>query len=236
MVAQLCIILYVGAPGPTPFFCVFYRPSTGDPAVEQSREKAALVRSMAERCVAGEFEGSARRASHNPDCIRLGIDESTIRYHMNKVEPAAAAARAAERARVATESAAAEAARVPVKVVFVERAGAQPAAAAFETAIGVMKSHLGVHLKRVAECAREDASTALQSELEVEAEEREALETELEALKSRDATQRLELLASTARIAALEANLASASSSSATATAKAHATVGAAEGGATAAR
>jgi hypothetical protein len=225
-----------GAPGPTPFFCVFYRPSTGDPAVERSREKAALVRSMAERCVAGEFEGSAWRASHNPECIRLGIDESHIRYHMNKVEPAAVAARAAERARVATESAAAEAARVPVKVVFVERAGAQPAAAAFETAIGVMKSHLGVHLKRVAECAREDASTALQSELEVEAEEREALETELEALKLRDAAQWLEAEASLARIAALEAKLARTSSRAAGAAAAAAAVVGAAKEGATAAR
>ena len=104
---------------------MFYRPSTGDPAVEQSRKKAAFLRSLAERCVAGEFEGSARRASHDPECIRLGVSESAIRYHMNKVEyPAAVAARAAERARVATESAAAEAARVPVKVVFVERAGA----------------------------------------------------------------------------------------------------------------
>ena len=102
MVAQLCVFYFVGAPGPTPLFCMFYRPSTGDPAVEQSHKKAAVVRSMAERCVAGEFEGSARRASFDPDCIRFGIDESHIRYHMNKVEPAAAAARAAERARVAT--------------------------------------------------------------------------------------------------------------------------------------
>ena len=236
MVAQLCVFYYIWGTRPNPLFCVFYRPSTGDPAVEQSREKAALVRSMAERCVAGEFEGSARRASHNPDCIRLGIDESTIRYHMNKVEPAAAAARAAERARVATESAAAEAARVPVQVVFVERAGAQPAAAAFEAAVGVIESQIGVRVKRVAKHAREEASTTLQSELEEEAERREALETELEEFKLRDATQQLELRASTARIAALEANLARASSSSATATAKAHATVGAAKEGAAAAR
>ena len=118
-------ISYVGATRPNPLFFVrFTGPRPATPAVERSRKKAAIVRSMAERCVAGEFEGSARRASFDPDCIRLGIDESHIRYHMNKVEPAAAAARAAERARVATESAAAEAARVPVKFVFVERAGA----------------------------------------------------------------------------------------------------------------
>jgi hypothetical protein len=167
----------------------------------------------------------------------LGLSESAIRYHMNKVEdPAAVAARAAERARVATESAAAEAALVPVKVIFVERAGAQPVAAAFEAAAGVIESQIGVRVKRVAKHAREEASTALQSELEEEAERREALETELKEFMLRDATQRLELRASTARIAALEANLASASSSSATATAKAHATVGAAKGGTAAAR
>ena len=82
---------------------------------------------MAKRCVAGEFEGSAKRASHDPECIRLGVDESVIRYHVNKIgDPAAVAARAAERARVATETAAAEAARIPVRIVFVERAGAKP--------------------------------------------------------------------------------------------------------------
>ena len=69
---------------------MFYRPSTGDPAVEQSRKKAAIVRSMAERCVAGELEGSAWRASHDPEFIRLGVSESAIRYHMNKVEDPAA--------------------------------------------------------------------------------------------------------------------------------------------------
>jgi len=236
MVAQLCVFFICEQPRGTPFLYV-YRPSTGDPAAEHRRLKAALVRSMAGRCVAGEFEGSAWIASKNPECIRLGVSESAICYHINKVEdPDAVAARAAERARVATESAAAEAARVPVKVVFVERAGAQPAAAAFEAAVGVIESQIGVRVKRVAKHAREEASTALQSELEEEAERREALETELEEFKLRDATQQLELRASTARIAALEANLARASSRAAGAAAKAHATVGAAKGGAAAAR
>ena len=77
---------------------------------------------MAERCVAGELEGSAWRASHDPEFIRLGVSESAIRYHMNKVEdPAAVAARAAERARVATESAAAEAARTKADELILYR-------------------------------------------------------------------------------------------------------------------
>ena len=224
-------------PGLTPFLCVFYRPSTGDPAAEHRRLKAALVRSMAERCIAGEFEGSARRASHDPECICLGVSESVIRYHMNKVEdPAAAVVRAAERARVATETADAEAARVPVQFVFVERAGAKPAAAAVKAAIGVIESQIGVRVQGVAKHAREEASTALQSELEDEAERREALETELEALKLRDATQRLGVVASTARIAALEAKLARTSSSAVGAAAAAAAAIGAAKEDATAAR
>ena len=156
---------------------------------------------------------------------------------MDKIgDPAAAAARAAERARVATETAAAEAAQVPVKIFFVERAGAKPAAAAVKAAIGVIESQIGVRVQRVAKHAREEASTALQSELEDEAERREALETELEALKLRDATQRLEVVASTARIAALEAKLARTSSSAAGAAAAAAAAIGAAKEDATAAR
>ena len=54
-------ISYVGATRPNPLFFVrFTGPRPATPAVEQSRKKAAIVRSMAERCVAGEFEGGAR--------------------------------------------------------------------------------------------------------------------------------------------------------------------------------
>lgn len=163
----------------------------------------------------------------------MGVDESHTRYHMNKIEdPAAAAARAAECAGMATEFAAAEAARVPAKFIFVERAGAQPASAGVEAAIGIIESQIGVRVKSVAKHPREEASIVLLSELEDEAERREALETELGELKLCDATQRLELRASTARIAVLEAKLASTSSSAATAAVTAQATVGAAKGGA----
>ena len=163
----------------------------------------------------------------------MGVDESHTRYHMNKIEdPAAAAARAAECAGMATEFAAAEADRVPAKFIFVERAGAQPASAGVEAAIGIIESQIGVRVKSVAKHPREEASIVLLSELEDEAERREALETELGELKLCDATQRLELRASTARIAVLEAKLASTSSSAATAAVTAQATVGAAKGGA----
>jgi len=150
---------------------------------------------------------------------------------MDKIVPIAAAARAAERARVATETAAAEAAHVPVKIVFVERGGSAPAAAAVEAAIGVIESQIGVQVGRVAKRAREEASTTLQAELEVEAERREALETELDKLLLSNAAQRRKVEAGERQVAALQAQLARTSSSAAAAAAKAAATVEAAKEG-----
>jgi chromosome segregation ATPase len=137
---------------------------------------------------------------------------------------------------VATATAAAEAAHVPVKIVFVERSGSAPAAAAVEAAIGVIESQIGVQVGRVAKRAREEASTTLQAELEVEAERSEALQAELDEWLLSNAAQRRGVVASAARIAALEAQLARTSSNAAASAAKAEATVEAAKGGAAAAR
>ncbi len=163
---------------------------------------------MADRCLAGEFEGSSSKAAQEPECVLLGVLESAIRYHMDNIDPAAAAARATGRKRAATEAAAAEATGVPVKIIFVERAGSAAATAAVEAAMSVIESHMGVRVESVANCARAEAATPLQAEIEVEAERTEELEAELDALKVRDAAQRLEGVASAARIAALEAQLA----------------------------
>ena len=127
------------------------------------------MRFIADRCLDGEFNGSARKASRDPECIRLGIDESTIRYHIGIGDPAAAAARASDRARVATETAAAEADGADVQFVFVERAGSAPAAAAVVAALGAIETQIGGRLERVAKLARTEASTALQVEFEAEA-------------------------------------------------------------------
>ena len=121
------------------------------------------------------------------------------RYHMARADPASAAARAADRARVASETASAEAAGVSGKIIFVERAGSAPAAAAIEAAMGVIDSQIGVQVRRVAKRAREEAATPLQAEIEVEAERREELEAELDALKVSDAAQRSDLAPATRR-------------------------------------
>ena len=189
------------------------------------------MRLVARRCIAGEFGGSAIKAAAEPECVRLGVFESVIRYHMDKIVPIAAAARAAERARMA-----AEAAHVPVKIVFVEWGGSAPAAAAVDAAIGVIESQIGVQVGRVAKRAREEASTTLQAELEVEAERREALETELDKLLLSNAAQRRKVEAGERQVAALQAQLARTSSNAAASATKAEATVEAAKGGAAAAR
>jgi hypothetical protein len=75
--------------------------------------------------------------------------------------PLPAAARAADLARVAAETAAAEAAGVGVQFVFVERTGSAPAAAAVVAALGAIETQIGGRLERVAKLARTEASTAL---------------------------------------------------------------------------
>jgi hypothetical protein len=73
--------------------------------------------------ISGEFGGMANRAGQEPECLRLGVTAMAIQYHIDRMEPAAAAARATGRKRAATEAAAAEATCVPVKMIFVDRAG-----------------------------------------------------------------------------------------------------------------
>ncbi len=85
---------------------------------------------MAQRCIAGEFDGSASRTANDPECLRLGITRQAIQYHMDIIDQTETAALDAGRKRVATEAAAAEATGVPVKVIFEERAGSAQAAAA----------------------------------------------------------------------------------------------------------
>ena len=63
---------------------------------------------MAERCVSGEFGGSALLATRSPTTARMGISRGAIRRQMDRIDPAALADRMADRERVATETAAAE--------------------------------------------------------------------------------------------------------------------------------
>ena len=82
---------------------------------------------MAERIVSGEYNGSVRRAVKSPTTASMGISIGAIQRQMRLIDPAAHAARLAERVRIAAEIAAGNAAGHVVEIVFVERAGSAPA-------------------------------------------------------------------------------------------------------------
>ena len=70
--------------------------------------KRQRINLMAERCVSGEFGGSALLATRSPTTARMGISRGAIRRQMDRIDPAALADRMADLERVATETAAAE--------------------------------------------------------------------------------------------------------------------------------
>jgi len=82
---------------------------------------------LAQRCVAGEFEGVAYRAAQLPEAVELDLNHQLIQYHMDKVDPVAAAARVAERARFENDKSEAEMRGAEVHVVAVERGGGRSA-------------------------------------------------------------------------------------------------------------
>ena len=88
--------------------------------VDSFESRAILIRRMAERCAAGEFEGSSWHAAATPECVALGIERKNIDYHLSKINTADSASRAANRARVEAETAQAKVEMMPVKFIFVE--------------------------------------------------------------------------------------------------------------------
>ena len=168
--------------------------------------KAALVRSIAVRVIAGEFDGSSSLASRDPECMALGVSHQSIDYHIGLINPDGGLARAADRARVETEVASAAVALHEVQYVFVERKGAAPAAAAVSRIMDKLESQLGAQVGNVAKMARRDASASSQVEIETAATEIEALVDELRQMKKRAADAAAD---AKQQIVALEAKLAS---------------------------
>ena len=129
--------------------------------------KDRLVRVMADRCLSGEFGGSCRLAAKEPECVALGISHQSIQYHMDQKRPLAAAARAADRTRVAAETAAAASAHGVTPVfVFVERGGSASAATAVSGIVGKLECELEARIGKVVHLVRHEASAAHQAELE----------------------------------------------------------------------
>ena len=107
--------------GPTEISPIF-RPQTSP------QTKSARIKIMASRVAGGEFHGSAFKAAQSPITASMGISRAAIEYQMQKIDPAAHAARLADHARVEAEAAAAQViSGKSVQIVFCERGGASSA-------------------------------------------------------------------------------------------------------------
>ena len=157
-------------------------------------EKSRLVRVMAERCLAGDFGGSYYLAAKEPECVELGIIHKNIQYHMDKIDQEAAAARAADRARVDSETAAATVMMNGMKptFVFVERGGSASAAAAVSEIIGKLESDMESHIGEVVHLARCEASAAHQAKLQAAEVETSEIKKKLCELKARQSERETE--------------------------------------------
>ena len=89
--------------------------------------KRQRIHHMAERCVSGEFGGSAWHATKSPTTARMGISIGAIQRQMRRIDPVALADRLADRERATAETSASEAAGHIVDIVFVERGGSASA-------------------------------------------------------------------------------------------------------------
>ena len=101
--------------------------------VVSAAAKSALHKSMAARCIAGEFDGSASLAAKDPECIALGVARQNIQYYIDQVDPAGslALARAADRGRVAAKAVGAPwLLLLPAYYIYVECGWTAPVAAA----------------------------------------------------------------------------------------------------------
>jgi len=112
------------------------------------------------------FGGSDRRAAGDPECISMGVDESTIRCYMNKTNPTEAAARAAERERVKALAAAAAENGQKVKLVFVERRWASPAEKALAAVLDTIEKKVSNVVNLTTSHARQQERIERKSELE----------------------------------------------------------------------
>lgn len=75
---------------------------------DAKRDKTELTRTLAERCLAGEFGGIPYRAAQSPEAVELGIRHSMIHHYMNQIDPTTTFDRVADRLRVEHETTQAE--------------------------------------------------------------------------------------------------------------------------------
>jgi hypothetical protein len=117
---------------------------------------------------------------------------------MGTIDPTDAAARSADRALVATETAVAEAYGAEFNFIFVERGGLSSAAAVIGATIGVI-TELWLFASRWHRNARAEASNPLQAKIEFDPNRREALEILISKQSLARAPQRVGVLEANTR-------------------------------------
>ena len=102
---------------------------------------------MAERCVSGEFGGSAWHATKSPTTARMGISIGAIQRQMRRIDPVALADRLVDRERAKAETSVSEAAGHVVDIVFVERWGSASARKALVMITQKLKGARHLHMQ-----------------------------------------------------------------------------------------
>ncbi len=177
-----------------------YRPKKVEDA---DKEKTNLARTLAERCVAGEFEGVAYRAVFAPEAVELGINHMHIQYYIDKIDPADAHIRVADRLRLQHETAQAEEQGLRVVVVAGRGGGS----------VRALEKKLDEQAQRESKKRTRDSEVVVtlaqtQAELEQATAENAKLKAELHESREREAKRLREGEETARRIEKLEAEVA----------------------------
>ena len=170
--------------------------------VDSGRDKSNTARTLAERCVAGEFGGVANRAAQAPEALDWGITRSNIQYYMNQIDPEAASARVAERLQAEHETTQAEEQGLRVVVVGGRGAGS----------VRALEKKLDEQAQRESKKRTRDSEVVVtlaqtQAELEQAAAKIAKLEADLLESREREAKRLREGEEAARRIAKLEAEV-----------------------------
>jgi hypothetical protein len=169
---------------------------------DAGRDKTNMTRTLAERCVAGEFGGVPYRAAQEPEAVEYGICPKMIYYYMNQIGPEAASARVAERLRAEHETAQAEEQGIRVVVVGGRGSGS----------VRALEKKLEQQAQRESKKRTRDSEVVVtlaktQAEVEQAAAENAKLRAELHELREHAAKRLREGEETARRIAKLEAEV-----------------------------
>ena len=169
---------------------------------DAGRDKTELARTLAERCVAGEFGGVPYRAAQTSEAVEYGISARNIQYYMDQIDPTAASARVAE--RLQAEHEATQAKEKGLRVIVVGGRGGG--------SVRALEKKLDEQAQRESKKRTRDSQVVVtlartQAELEQAAAENAKLKAELLESREREAKRHREDEETARRIANLEAEV-----------------------------